>query len=957
MKKLLIQSILLATICVVHASLAVADDFALSLAGTWSFRLDAEDVGVEQEWFAQDFEQTVRLPGTTDENQKGVRKDEQCIDRLSRVWYWKGPAWYQRRVTIPESWRGRRITLLVERSKHTRVWVDRTFCGWEDTLSGPQVFDVTAAMSPGERTMTVLVDNAKLPPVGPSHAVDERTQTNWNGMIGRIELRATAPVWLDDVQVYPDIEKKQAVIRATIGNITGEPAAGRITVSCESRNSDSPRTFPSQSIQLDAPQQENVIEWTYDLGDDVPLWDEFQPTLLRLALQLDATVGDSSHRDKRSVDFGMRRFAARRSQFTINDRPVFLRGKLDCCFFPLTGYPPMDKAGWLRVLSIAKSYGINHYRFHSWCPPEAAFQAADELGMYLQPELPNKRSAFNAPESEDAARYNVDRLDVESTESSVSLYDYAKREGELIFRAYGNHPSFVMFTLGNELGRTPGMFDMVDHFRTVDPRRLYAQGSNNMHWAPSLAEGDDFWVTCKTAKSLPVRGAFFQGDYPNPHIEHAPPSTMVDFGASIAGVPVPVVSHENGSFQVSPDFREIPKYTGVTRARNLEIFRERLRATGMLDQAHDFVRASGALSVICHREDIEASLRTRGFGGFQLLDLQDFPGQGTALVGMLNVFMESKGLIRPAAWRHFCCETVPLLRMKKYTWTTDETFISRVQIAHYGPADLRDARVSWTVTDSVGTQIAGDVFERRTIEQGNVLDVDMFAFPLTGVAAPEKLTISVAVEGTEYRNDYQIWVYPPSLDATVPPGVMMTKRFGAATQSHLRKGGKVLLLPELAELPHSIKGSFQTDFWCFPMFQRAAERSGIEVAPGTLGLLCDPNAPALAHFPTEFHSNWQWWHLVKNSRPIILDGTPADYRPTVQVIDNFARNHKLGLIFETKVGRGTMLVCAVDLLSHQDKPEDRQLLYSLLRYIDSAAFVPEVELPADLLKQLLSGAG
>ena len=83
------------------------------------------------------------------------------------------------------------------------------------------------------------------------------------------------------------------------------------------------------------------------------LWDEFQPALLRLDLRLESTAGGVSHRDDRTVNFGMRRFATRRNQFTINGRPVFLRGKLDCCFFPLTGYPPMDKAGWRRVLSIA----------------------------------------------------------------------------------------------------------------------------------------------------------------------------------------------------------------------------------------------------------------------------------------------------------------------------------------------------------------------------------------------------------------------------------------------------------------------------------------------------------------------------------------------------------------------------------------------------------------------------
>ena len=956
MKRQFTQSLLLATLLAGQVHVARADATTIPLAGTWKFRLDAEDVGVAEKWYAQESDDTVQLPGTTDTNPKGVFKDEREVERLSRVWYWKGPAWYQREVVIPASWKGKRITLLLERTKNTRVWVDQTFCGGEDTLSAPQCFDVTTAMTPGEHTLTVLVDNARLPPVGPSHAVDERTQTNWNGIVGRMELRATAPVWLDDVQIYPDVTKKQAVVHVVIGNITGKAASGRITVGCESYNVAKPSTFRKQSFEVKAPARENVIEFTYEPGDDAPLWDEFQPAMLRLHLKLESTAGPERFGDQRSVNFGMRNFTRERNHLVINGRRVFLRGKNDACLFPLTGYPPMDKAGWLRVLSIARSYGINHYRFHSWCPPEAAFEAADELGMYFQAEIPNKRSAFEAPENKAAAEHNIDRLDVESTLRNKSLYEYAKREGELILRAFGNHPSFVMFTLGNELGRSQGMFEMVSHFQEIDPRHLYAQGTNNMHWNPSLAEGDDFWVTGKTAKTLPVRGSFFQADYPNPHIEHRPPSTMVDFSESISGIPVPVVGHETGQFQVYPDFREIPKCTGVVKALNLEIFRERLKAAGMLDQAHDFVRASGALSAICYREDIETALRTPDLGGFQLLDLQDFPGQGTALVGMLNVFMESKGLITPEAWRRFCCETVPLLRMKKYTWTTDETFIGRVQIAHYGPADLPSAWVTWTATGSDGQKIAAGAFEPATIKQGKVFEVDMFSLPLGAVATPQKLTVTLAVEGTTYRNDCEIWVYATKVDTRIPSGVLVTDRFtDAATTNHLAAGGKVLLLPKLDELPHSIKGAFQTDFWCFPMFRRGAERQGIEVAPGTLGLLCDPATPALAGFPTEFHSNWQWWHLVKNARPIIFDDTPDSYRPIVQVIDNFERNHKLGLIAETKVGKGGMLICAIDLLGHQDKPEARQLLHSLLRYLDSRAFTPKAELDGELLKKLLPG--
>ena len=932
----------------------MAKENTILLAGTWRFRLDPEDFGVEGKWFTEKLDNTVTLPGTTDTNRKGIYKNEQAIDRLSRVWYWKGAAWYQREVTIPASWKGKRITLLLERTKNTRVWVNDQDCGAEDTLSAPQVFDLTHALTPGRHTLTVLVDNAKLPPVGPSHAVDERTQTNWNGIIGKMELRATDPVWLEEVQVYPDVDDKRATIRAVVGNIIGQRASGRITSSGESWNTSQSVKFLSQLNNFEAPQERNEITFTYRLGDDVPLWDEFTPALIRLTILLESNVGDERFRDEKMVSFGMRKFVRDGKLLKINGRTAYLRGKLDCCLFPETGYPPMDKAEWIRLLKIAKSYGINHYRFHSWFPPEAALEAADEVGMYMASELPNKRTPFGPlSKREGGERHNVDYLEVEGASPQTPLADYLIREGELIFKAYGNHPSFAMFTLGNELERREGMYHMVAYFREIDPRRLYAQGCNNMHWEPSFAEGDDFWVTMKTGKELPIRGAFFSADYANGHIDHRPPSTRVDYRESIVDVPAPIISHEIGSFQVTPDFREIPQYTGVVKARNLEVFRERLKEANMLDRAHDFMLASGALSVICHREDIEAALRTPRFSGFQLLDLQDFPGQGTALVGMLNVFMESKGLVEPEAWRQFCCETVPLLLMDKYAWTTAETFKGEIKVAHYGPDDLSETRVTWTVTGDDGPAVASGMFGPITIKQGKVFPVETISFPLDQIKAPKKLVVTVTLEGTAYRNGYDIWVYPPQVDTSTPQNVVIADLLDAAAQKHLDGGGKVLLFPRHDELKHCVEGAFQTDFWCYPMFARGAKRRGIEPAPGTQGFICDPAHPALAKFPTEFHSNWQWWHLVKKARPIILDDTPADYRPIIHVIDNFARNHKLGLLFEIRVGKGKLLVCASDLPNLRDQPEARQLLHSLLRYVDSEAFAPKMELDAELLKKLL----
>lgn len=924
-------------------------DTMLTLAGTWRFRLDANKVGVEEAWFAQALDDAVTLPGTTDTNRKGTSRDEQAVDRLSRPWSWVGPAWYQRDIEIPADWQGKRITLLLERTKHSQVWVNDTLVGSQDSLSAPHVFDVTRALRPGRNTVTVLVDNSKLPPVGPSHAVDERTQSNWNGILGRMELRATDTVWIEDVQVYPDATNRQARVRAVIGNGTGLSITGRLEVVCASFNVTNPAAFSPQTVAVLATGRQTVVEFIHRPGDAAPLWDEFRPALLRMNL----TLAADGFTDERSVNFGLRDFKRDGQRLTINGRTVFLRGRIDCANYPLTGHAPMDLAEWRRILGIVRDWGLNHVRFHSWCPPEAAFAAADELGMYLQVEFPNKRSAFKAPDSAEAAVWNADYLEVPPAQDGVSLYDYALRETELILRHFGNHPSFAMYTLGNELGRNPAMFELVARFRARDPRHLYAQGANNLHWAPDYAEGDDFWVTGKTGKDRPVRGAFFVADYPYGHIDYRPPSTRVNYTNAIRDVPAPVIAHEIAEFEVTPDFREIPKYTGPLKARNLEIFRQRLDDAHMLDLSHDFMRASGALAAICQREDLEAAIRTPGLGGFHWLDLQDFPGQGTALVGLLNVFMESKGITTPDAWRQFCRETVPLCLFDKYTWTADETFAADVQVAHYGPADLPGARVAWTLRDGTGRNVGSGTLGPLTIKQGEVFPVGVIRAPLEKVTAPAKLQLTVAIEGTVYRNQYDLWVYPPRVDTTVPAGVLVTNRLDATTLAHLSGGGRVLLFPRTDELTNAVDGAFATDFWCWAMFAKAATQRKLKTPPGTQGFLCDPAHPALADFPTEFHSNWQWWRIVKNARPVILDDTPADYRPIVHAIDNFARNHKLGLLFEARVGPGKLLVCASDLPKLQDHPEARQLLHSLLRYVGSDRFQPARSLDRETLEKML----
>ena len=922
---------------------------AMSLAGEWRFAIDRENKGISEGWFERQLEETIQLPGTTDEAQKGDFVDERCDDRLSRLWRWIGPAWYQRPVTIPEHWQGKRVTLLLERTKDSQVWVDDRWVGSDDSLSAPHEFDLTEVLTPGEHTLTILIDNAKLPPVGPCHQVDERTQTNWNGILGRIELTATDKVWIDDVRAYPDIAGRSVRVFAAVRSETDRKETISVTMGAAviGREDESAIEPVNQVVQALTPLAE--AECDLDLPDDVPLWDEFDRSMIRVTVETEATSGDEVMRDSKSISFGMREFRAERGRFVVNGRDAFLRGKNDCALFPLTGYAPMNKEYWLRHLGIAAEYGINHYRFHSWCPPEAAFAAADELGIYFQIELPNKRG-ITAPDNRDysppaEAYETLDELKGDAGDPAVRTA-YLTREGERILRAFGNHPSFVMMTLGNEIGGDEEvMKGMCDHFREIDDRHLYAMGTNHFHWDIRYREGDDFWVIKGTAEGEHIRGASWDVEG---HVDHRPPSTTVDYASALHGVPIPVVGHEMAQYEVYPDYREIKKYTGVLRARNLEIFRERLKEAGMLDQARDFLKASGALSLICHREDVEAALRTPGFGGFQMLDLQDFSGQGTALVGMLNVFMESKGLVKPAKWREFCCETVPLLWMTKYTWTNDETFRGRIRVAHYGPKDLEGTTVAWKITDGK-KKIAEGESRRATIPTGTVTDMDLFCADLEGVKTARKLSVSLALKGTKYRSNYDIWVYPPKQKAVPAKGVVTTRAFGDKERAALKAGKRVLLMPEPGTVKRTVATAFQGSFWS-PMFRRPGKLNpqGKET-PGVQGILLDPEHPLFKDFPTEFHSNWQWWQLVKNCSPMILDDTPRQYRPLVQMIDGFDRNHKLGLVCEAKVGKGRLLVCTIDLPGLQQHPEARQLLAALHRYVGGRDFKPGQELSGEVI--------
>jgi hypothetical protein len=916
----------------------------ISLDGSWHFALDSAGSGITEKWYAKTLSDSVKLPGTLDENFKGIlNTNRKETMRLSRELTYSGMAWYQKDVIIPENWNRKNIRLIMERTKTARVWIDTIQAGRSNDLLTAQFYNLSDKLTPGKHKITVLIINGSgsVPDgVTGSHAWTEHTQSNWNGIVGKLCLEASNPAHIESIQVYPDIEKKIITLKVKIFCPDENSSKSFIILQAKAWNTKDKDNVAEKSFPVTLKTGENDLDLVYKMGNKPLQWSEFDPALYKLKI----TLKGVTDLDNQTIDFGMRKFSTQGTQFTINGIKTFLRGKHDACVFPLTGYPPMDVEGWKKVFRIAKSYGINFYRFHSWTPPLAAFEAADIEGIYLQPELPFW-GGF-------------------SKERNLDLNAFLLKEGENILNTYGNHPSFVMFALGNELsGDQNVMNEFVKHFRSIDNRHLMAYGSNNYLGSKGQAEGEDYYAACRvgadtdTTYRTHIRGSFsFADANDGGYINGRYPSTILNYSGAIAKCTVPAVGTEVGQFEIYPNYDEIEKYTGVMKPWNLEVFRERLNENGLGNQAKSFFRASGALSVICYKADIEMALRTPRFGGFHLLDLQDFPGQGSALVGILDAFMDSKGLITPQEFSQFCNRVVPLVLMEKYTWTNKEKFAAKIQVANYSVTEMRAQAVSWELKRSNG-DIVDKGTSKNDLKQGELTDISSLSVDISKITKAEKLKLTVTLDKTQYKNSYPVWVYPSDVNTSVPEGIIVSHKLDKTTLSNLADGASLLLFPDFADIQDlSVGGLFTPDYWNWRMFKGISESVHKPVSPGTMSILTDPQQPLLSDFPTEFYTNWQWWPVVKNSRPFILDNTPKSYLPLIQVVDNVERNHKLGLVFEFTVGKGRLLVCMSDLKSIQDKPEGRQLFSSILQYMKSDKFNPPQAITQNDLISLFSTA-
>ncbi len=795
-----------------------------------------------------------------------------------------------------------------------------------------------------------------------SSAATDETQTNWNGILGECSMYTRPQNFIDSLRVYPRAVKKEEKNKAGgyLLDVCVELAPGAKEIYKDTKivlQSEALAAGELENTQMlteiiscsgeelaeagtDKQENAKIVEiWFHNLPlrKNVKLWDEDEGNLYEVVATLDCGMpaedgGDST--DEYRTCFGIRSFGDNGSgRLALNGRAIFLRGEANCAEYPETGHTPMTIPEWKEILLKYRSYGINCVRFHSHCEPEAAFAAADELGMLLQPELSHwdPKDAFGTEES----------------------YRYYRAELVDLLKTYANHPSFVMLTLGNELqaqdeGRER-MRELVRTAKRMDPTRLYANGSNAFYGEEGCDPESDFY-TSQSCKDVVIRGTFsgMRG-----YLNENYPSTDRTYDEAMAEIrkeyQKPVFSFEVGQFEVLPDFEELESFHGISDPVNLKLIKKRVEERGLLPTWEKYVEATGELSRLAYREEIEAAMRTRELSGISLLGLQDFPGQGTALVGMMNSHLEPKPypFARPERFREFFTESRIFVKMPRYTHEEGEHLTAEVEVANFGKESIT-GELGWTlgyrdcaVNSGRGELRCGRADRQKNCPPGTYTSLGRLDIPLEvkGVSAALILTVSIG----DCTSTYPVWVYQKT-SPECPKNVYETRVFDEQTRAVLQNGGRVYLSPDADKesLPYSIKTQFTTDFWSVGTF---ADQEG------GMGQLIDTEHPIFKEFPTDFHTDWQWW-IMATKRAVIL---PHPMKTIITEMDSYAFLRPMAQMIEFRCLKGKVLLSTMELHKSQQYPEARALQTAIYEYLSGEDFEPSEEIAEEELSMLVRG--
>ena len=608
------------------------------------------------------------------------------------------------------------------------------------------------------------------------------------------------------------------------------------------------------------------------------------------------------------------------AKFYIDGIPQYFRGTHFGGEYPITGYPVTDKAWWVEKMRIIKSWGLNFIRCHSYCPPDAAFAAADEEGVYIQPEC---------------GMWN-------HFEEGIPMLDILREETRRILRQFGHHPSFVLLSPTNEPSGNwyQVLRQWVQETRAYDEtlgyahRRVYTAESGWFYDVPPAeVKGVDYLYFHRSAYG-PYLGGTVRGPLGWKGGNYSPSLNKTD---------IPVICHELGQWCSYPDFDVIEKFTGYLQPGNYEIFQENCRRHGLLELNKRFAYASGRNQLRLYKEDIEANLRTKELYGFELLDLHDYLGQGTALVGILDAFWQEKGYAKPEEFRQFCDETVLLAAFPSYVYTTEQQISVPVSICHFEENRIDRCVIKWEFLALTGTEQETVVQEGELtaseVENGCNTDIGTVNMDKECIKdyvqmhGHQNFVFRLTLAGVT-QNTWNLYVYDAqTAESTQMTDKVMYTQDWSEAKAALHKGERVIYSPYLSDM----------NYECPPLSIRNAFWNG-QMGPSwgrSLGMIVDTACPAFHEFPTQSDGGWQWEEILTHARGFHMQGSLAKLQPIVRVIDDWNRNLPLALIWEAQVAQGSLLVVSADLSDEFAKnPTAYCLRRALLQYVASDNFMP-----------------
>ncbi|CAG7600576.1 Beta-galactosidase [Paenibacillus solanacearum] len=915
----------------------------ISLDGEWRFALDAQEQVKGEEWTGEKADRAIRVPGSWEEQGFGEPSEHSPIGTWKKLNEYTGVAWYAKEIAVPETMQGHRFLLKLAGVRwKSQVWIDGQAVGEEDSLTSEHTFDITPFVRPGRlQQLVVKLDNRMLLPLAESHIHSYHTATAWGGITGGARIEALPPSRIERTAVTPDAASKSVDLAVSLSLDDEEAADSKWLVEVAITTAEG-AVIADASVPAGGSGSRRTLAVKLELGEGARLWSDRDPVLYRASVRLKR---EGILQDEYAFRFGLRSIEAQGKQIMLNGNSIYLRGYVDCCIFPQTGYPVWDLEHYRKQFRTAKEHGFNHVRLHGWTAPAPFWQAADEEGMLVQTELPHWSNFYN----------------LQRGTLPQEVHRFFERELTRIIASLNAHPSFVMLSLGNELINSQGnqaLNELIRTARTLDPSRMYTDNAGYGELPPLDREGDYFIPTLNWHTPYHIDNA-------------ATPNSCEDYEKVTSLSDSPVIAHEHGQFTMYVRPSEESKYTGVLRPHWLETTRETLEAKRLTDRVDEFIDATGTLLVRALKEAMERARRTPGLAGIQLLDIRDFPGQGHATTGILDVFWDSKGIIEPDAFRQFNDETVLLMRSQGRTFAAGEAHAVELECSHFGTEPLCGATVTWELTA-----------EGRTVRSGSLENVNVTSGKLQSLgriqleagaeetrAQALELRVTLACGEARIHNQWEFWVFPrttklpqssriwSSIATLRPtlPGADFRQEFGVNWLSHKEEkgtdlaitdvlsrfvlqyvldGGSAWLMARADNMHDYVNSKFLPIFWNYMWFPL---QSGT-----TMGMVIHDH-PLMSQFPHDGKSNWQWYHLVDKTPAICLDSVPQ-IQPVVEVIDNFNRGKKLAYAFEVKIGKGKLFVSSLRLNERYDikRPETAYLFQHIVQYLRSSQFDPAV---------------